>query len=153
MTDDWANSAGAPAPTAPGLDLHLDLPHGGKADALGAAIRAAIREGRLAPGTRLPASRSLARDLGVARNAVAEVYSLLTAEGWRTARTGAGTWVGPRPQDTPEPRRVDPRVTPRLDLRGRLPGASRLLRAEWAATVRRAVQSAPASELGYPPPF
>ncbi|AYF96937.1 MocR-like pyridoxine biosynthesis transcription factor PdxR [Protaetiibacter intestinalis] len=147
MADDWANSP------AGGLDLHLELPRGGKADALAAAIRAAIREGRLAPGTRLPASRALARDLGAARNTIADVYGLLTAEGWLTARTGAGTWVGPRPDAATPPRRVDPWVVPRLDLRGGIPDASSFPRGEWAAAVRRATQSASAAELGYPPPF
>src|SRR5437660_389519 len=48
---------------------------------LQAALREAIRSGRLAPGTRLPASRELAADLGVSRGLVTEAYEQLTAEG------------------------------------------------------------------------
>jgi len=148
VTDDWANSR-----AEPGLDLHLELPRGGKTEALAAAIRGAVREGRLAPGTRLPPSRSLARDLGVARNTIAEVYGLLTAEGWLLARTGAGTWVGPRPDAAAPPRGVEPWIVPPLDLRGGIPDASAFPRTEWAAAVRRAAQTASAAELGYPPPL
>ncbi|WP_237509213.1 GntR family transcriptional regulator, partial [Streptomyces malaysiensis] len=72
-----------------GTDLHLDLPRGGGTgvrDALIRALRDAVRGGRLAPGTRLPSSRSLAADLGIARNTVADAYGELVAEGWLTAR-------------------------------------------------------------------
>ncbi len=41
----------------------------------------------------LPPSRSLAADLGLARNTVAEAYAELVAEGWLASRQGAGTWV------------------------------------------------------------
>ena len=52
-----------------------------------------VRSGRLAPGTMLPPSRSLATDLGLARNTVAEAYAELVAEGWLASKQGAGTWV------------------------------------------------------------
>ena len=57
------------------------------------ALRDAVRSGRLAPGTMLPPSRTLATDLGLARNTVAEAYAELVAEGWLASRQGAGTWV------------------------------------------------------------
>ena len=41
----------------------------------------------------LPPSRSLATDLGLARNTVAEVYAKVVAEGWLASKQGAGTWV------------------------------------------------------------
>ena len=41
----------------------------------------------------LPPSRTLAADLGLARNTVAEAYAELVAEGWLASRQGAGTWV------------------------------------------------------------
>src|SRR6185437_6658007 len=77
------------------LDLHLDVNPGGSrlGRSLEDALRAAVRDGRLPPGTRLPASRALAADLGIARNTVADAYGQLAAEGWLSARTGAGTWV------------------------------------------------------------
>jgi GntR family transcriptional regulator/MocR family aminotransferase len=57
------------------------------------ALRAAIVDGRLPAGHRLPATRVLAADLGVARNSVATAYERLVAEGYLTARVGAGTFV------------------------------------------------------------
>ena len=63
---------------------------------LESALRGAVQAGRLRPGTRLPSSRALAADLGIARNTVAEVYSQLVAEGWLTAQTGSGTSVALR---------------------------------------------------------
>lgn len=56
-------------------------------------VRQAILAGRLAPGSRLPASRELAKTLGISRNVVLEAYDLLYAEGFLTARQGAGTFV------------------------------------------------------------
>ncbi|WP_270858123.1 GntR family transcriptional regulator, partial [Streptomyces rochei] len=50
--------------------------------ALQAALRDAVRSGRLAPGTRLPSSRDLAADLKVSRGLVTEAYEQLTAEGY-----------------------------------------------------------------------
>ena len=76
-----------------GLDLHLDLAGSRVRTSLEAALREAARSGRLLPGTRLPSSRVLATDLGIARNTVADAYAQLVAEGWLTARQGSGTHV------------------------------------------------------------
>jgi GntR family transcriptional regulator / MocR family aminotransferase len=56
-------------------------------------LRLAMVEGRLAPGLRLPSSRSLARQLGISRGTVSAVYEELRAEGYVTARIGDGTRV------------------------------------------------------------
>ncbi|HTK00667.1 MAG TPA: PLP-dependent aminotransferase family protein [Bordetella sp.] len=56
-------------------------------------LQTSILEGRLAPGFRLPASRALAADLGIARNTAIQVYEQLQAEGYVEARTGSGTYV------------------------------------------------------------
>src|SRR5262245_56652785 len=56
-------------------------------------LRAAIRDGRLPPGTRLPSSRALAVDLGVTRGLVVEAYEQLAAEGYVTTVQGSGTRV------------------------------------------------------------
>src|ERR1700759_4926564 len=79
-----------------GLDLHLEVRRDGATGIrvrLESALREAVRTGRLGPGTRLPSSRALAADLGLARNTVAEAYGQLVAEGWLTARQGSGTRV------------------------------------------------------------
>ncbi|QGZ63709.1 MocR-like pyridoxine biosynthesis transcription factor PdxR [Paraburkholderia acidisoli] len=56
-------------------------------------MQQAILTGRLAPGTKLPSSRTLAGDLGVARNTVLHVYDQLSAEGYVISSTGSGTYV------------------------------------------------------------
>lgn len=60
---------------------------------LHARVRDAILAGRLAPGTRLPATRALALELGMARGTVEQAYGLLVAEGFAVGRGAAGTWV------------------------------------------------------------
>src|SRR5216683_2655981 len=77
------------------MDLHLTLDRSapGLATRLTGQLRAAIRDGTLAVGTRLPATRTLAADLGISRGVVVEAYERLTAEGLLIARTGAGTDV------------------------------------------------------------
>jgi GntR family transcriptional regulator/MocR family aminotransferase len=47
-------------------------------------LRSAIRDGTLAPGTRLVATRALATELGVARNTVLYAYEQLASEGFVT---------------------------------------------------------------------
>src|SRR5262249_1414569 len=56
-------------------------------------LRAAILEGRLRAGARLPSSRLLARDLAVSRNTVLSAYDQLTDEGYLRGRAGRGTRV------------------------------------------------------------
>ncbi|MGW4750358.1 GntR family transcriptional regulator, partial [Streptomyces sp. NPDC004290] len=77
-----------------GVDLHVEPTGPGLRRGLTNALREAVRTGRLAPGTRLPSSRSLAADLGIARNTVADAYADLVAEGWLTARQGSERAVG-----------------------------------------------------------
>lgn len=62
----WSISMGK-AWAALGVDLHLEPAEPGLRRGLTDALREAVRTGRLAPGTRLPSSRSLAADLGIAR--------------------------------------------------------------------------------------
>ena len=52
-----------------------------------------IREGMLGPGVKLPASRELARDLGVNRATVSVAYEELVSEGLARAHVGQGTFV------------------------------------------------------------
>ena len=56
-------------------------------------LRFAILEGRLAPGTRLPASRDFATQHGLARGTVVSVFERLQAEGYLSCRVGSGTRV------------------------------------------------------------
>jgi len=60
---------------------------------LAAQVRALIVKGALTRGDRLPSTRALAADLGVSRTVTEQSYEQLLAEGWLTARRGAGTFV------------------------------------------------------------
>ena len=79
-------------------------------------LRAAILDGTLAPGERLPSSRTLARDARLARNTVLQAYEQLVAEGYAVSRRGAGTFVASElPEALARPvraRRGDGRATP-----------------------------------------
>ena len=92
------------------LELALDLPPRGSRQlrhALHGQLRAAILDGRLAIGLRLPASRALAEQLGLSRNSVIAVYEALQAEGYIDSRPGAGVFVAraiPRPVPSAEER-------------------------------------------------
>jgi GntR family transcriptional regulator / MocR family aminotransferase len=74
------------------LDIR-DAPAGGRADWLARQLRLAVADGRLAVGTRLPASRVLAAELGVSRGVVTEAYQRLTEDGHVAGRSRAGTTV------------------------------------------------------------
>ena len=159
MTEHWAN-----------LDLHLNVnPDGSRLGrSLEDALRAAVRDRRLPAGTRLPSSRALAADLGIARNTVADAYGQLVAEGWLTSRTGAGTWVtGPR--DHAERTGVTdggivtgragvpigggrPATAFAYDLHPGVPDLSAFPRREWLAASRRALAVSPDHVLDYPDP-
>ncbi|GGT12497.1 MocR-like pyridoxine biosynthesis transcription factor PdxR [Streptomyces chromofuscus] len=153
MADSWVNSWVDPARHI-GADLHLELdgPDGRRATLI-RALRDAVRSGRLAPGTRLPPYRSLAADLGVARNTVADAYAELVAEGWLTARQGSGTRVAERAEPFEGSARVAKKTParargPRHDLRQGTPDASAFPRAAWLASYRRALQQAPSEAFG-----
>src|SRR5918999_3782169 len=57
------------------------------------AIRRAILSGEFTRGRRLPATRLLAAQLGVARMTVVNAYEQLLIEGYLEGKTGAGTYV------------------------------------------------------------
>ncbi|MFF1377687.1 PLP-dependent aminotransferase family protein [Streptomyces sp. NPDC058308] len=150
MPESWVNLA-----ERIGSDLHVELSGPGSRRAvLIRALRDAVREGRLAPGSRLPPYRSLAADLGLARNTVADAYAELVAEGWLTARQGSGTRVAAgasfartpsrRPR-TPVPARP---TAPAHNLRQGTPDAASFPRTAWLAAARRALGAAPNEAFG-----
>jgi GntR family transcriptional regulator/MocR family aminotransferase len=57
------------------------------------ALRAEILAGRLRPGTRLPATRDLASQYGLARGTVVTAFEQLRSEGYVDGRVGSGTYV------------------------------------------------------------
>jgi GntR family transcriptional regulator / MocR family aminotransferase len=60
---------------------------------LNGALRAEILEGRLRPGARLPATRDLARQYGLARGTIVNVFEQLKSEGYVDGSVGSGTYV------------------------------------------------------------
>lgn len=56
-------------------------------------LRALIGQGEFAAGSRLPAERDLARQLGVSRPSVREALIAMEVEGWVEVRTGSGVYV------------------------------------------------------------
>lgn len=70
-------------------------------------LQQAILSGQLASGTKLPSSRQLGAELGLARNTVTHVYEQLQAEGYVASQTGSGTYVAdtrPKPLSDAEAR-------------------------------------------------
>jgi GntR family transcriptional regulator / MocR family aminotransferase len=137
--------------------LQLALDRGtGRRDAIETSLRAAIREGRLAVGTRLPSTRALAADLGLARGTVAEAYAQLQAEGYLTARRGGGTWVGEVAASKTAPPPGTPRTPPprpaRFSFHPGLPDLTAFPQAAWASALRRGLRTTPAASLGYGDP-
>ncbi|HWV04296.1 PLP-dependent aminotransferase family protein [Ralstonia sp.] len=138
-----------------------------------ACLRAAILSGQIEEGTRLAPSRTLADELGIARNSVLYAYEQLAAEGFVLSRR-QGTVVAhvglqhglqrapsPAPQVPPAPPALSRRVAglerPRgemADLLPFLPGTPALDEfplAQWRRCVERAWRRVGAGQLGYGP--
>src|SRR4051794_39030956 len=76
-------------------------------------MRALILEGSWPPGMRLPSSRTLAGDLGIARNTASLAIDQLLADGWVETRSRSGTFVS-----ASLPQRGKPTSEPRGQARG-----------------------------------
>ncbi|GGT42388.1 MocR-like pyridoxine biosynthesis transcription factor PdxR [Streptomyces purpureus] len=122
--------------------------------ALQEALREAVRSGRLAAGTRLPASRELAADLGVSRGLVTEAYEQLVAEGYLRSGRGAGTWVGEEVRAAAHgaPERAPEEPGFQVDFRPGTPDLSLFPRAAWTAAHKAVLSRLPHRALGYPDP-
>ncbi|WP_293681776.1 PLP-dependent aminotransferase family protein [uncultured Phenylobacterium sp.] len=135
-------------------------------------VRAAIHEGALKPGGRLPSSRDLALRLGVARASVVAAYDQLLAEGYAEGRKGSGTYVcgdlsgvidlpaGPPPAETPVTSGagieasmgfVDLQSATVAFSNGRTLMDARALDA-WSRSTRRALRTLGPADFGYGDP-
>ncbi len=90
-----------PVSSTPTLDLGID-----RADRepiqqqIARQIRDMVLQGRLKPEARLPSSRALAEELGVARATVVEAFDQLASEGYLETRSGSATRVAAQlPED------------------------------------------------------
>ena len=111
-------------------------------------LRAAIRSGRLAPGTPLPSTRVLAADLQLTRKVVVEAYDQLVAEGYLIARRGARTVVN-EGQRTPEAAASPPAAAlpVEIDFRPGRPDLGLFPRAAWSRAARAALRTLPTADL------
>ncbi|MFH8347932.1 PLP-dependent aminotransferase family protein [Streptomyces sp. NPDC018045] len=158
--------------------LHLaigEAPSGGKSEWLAQQIRLALADGRLPVGSRLPATRVLAGELGTSRGVVTEAYQRLVEDGYLAGRGRNGTIVvgapatttaakPPTPARPPSPRAVFT-ATPdagvfdamrttraRIDFSPGLPDLAAFPRAAWLREERRVLARLAASDLGYGDP-
>ncbi|HEY6986452.1 MAG TPA: PLP-dependent aminotransferase family protein [Rhodanobacteraceae bacterium] len=93
--------------------MYLDLDGEGPRYAqLIRSLKGAILDGRVAAGARLPASRSLARELDISRNTVLAAYEQLQAEGFLVGRVGSGSYVASVGHPAPQRRNSATLVAP-----------------------------------------
>jgi GntR family transcriptional regulator / MocR family aminotransferase len=140
----------------------------------------AVLQGRLPAGTKLPSTRLLAEELGVARNTIIAVYEHLGAQGCLRSRHGSGTYVADlaidhmeRPSRASTARRQargSAHAAPRLSARGRevvegigfssrqwgafmpgVPDVTEFPARLWARLHNRHWRSAPPEQLSYAP--
>ena len=114
-------------------------------------LRAAIRSGRLAPGSVVPSTRGLATQLGLSRGVVVEAYEQLVAEGYLTSQPGGTTRIAEGVADstptTATPRPTSPEI--RFDFGYGRPDVSQFPRAAWLRSLRRVLTEAPSERLVY----
>jgi GntR family transcriptional regulator/MocR family aminotransferase len=148
-----------------------DAPAGGLSDWLTERLRAAISDGRLPIGSRLPATRVLAAELQISRGVVTEAYQRLTEDGQVAGRGRAGTVVVAvpppaalvvgRPTQARAPLVSKPgldifdalRAAPaRIDLTPGVPDLAAFPRAAWLRAERAVLNDLESSEFGYGDP-
>src|SRR3954467_6241796 len=123
-------------------------------------VRGAVAAGVLVPNDRLPSSRSLAAQLGLARGTVDTAYALLAGEGFIQGRGPGGTVIAPGlPMatqqalfDAPAPARPGAPTPAPQPFRLGLPALDAFPRGLWARTTATAARQAGAAELSYPDP-
>lgn len=108
-------------------------------------LREAILSGRLSGGTRLPSTRELAEELGLARNTVLNAFDQLYAEGYLARRVGDGTYVSNElPDDLLRVKRVN-------DVRRHAQRNGRSI-SKWGRAAS-SISVSPGNYLGPPRPF
>jgi GntR family transcriptional regulator/MocR family aminotransferase len=88
----------------PWFEIELDLEAKGSRESsrtLYRELKAAILDGRLARGAKLPPTRKSAAFFGVSRNTAVEVYEKLLNEGYVVGRHGSGTYVADKVPERP----------------------------------------------------
>jgi GntR family transcriptional regulator/MocR family aminotransferase len=145
MSVNWGRSG-------PDLMIALDRTRGPIAVQIQEQLRAAIRDGRLAAGERLPATRALADQLGISRGTVVEAYEQLVAEGYVESEVGSGTRVAQLP-GAERPSTAGPPAPPfrpsvELDFEYGIPDLRSVPLRDWAWAMGEAIRTLPTGELG-----
>ncbi len=117
-------------------------------------LRSAIRTGALREGAQVPSTRDLARQLGVSRRIVVEVYAQLAAEGYLILRQGARPRVkeGASAASASDAQAVPRASRERYDFRPSRPDVSAFPRASWLRSLRTALTNMTDAELSYGDP-
>lgn len=116
-------------------------------------FRRRIADGRLGAGEKLPSSRGLSEELGVARNVVLDAYGQLLSEGYLEARGGSGTYVAPGASLRAGPgATADPGPADLIDFRTGVPYLSGLPFRELTAAFRAVFRDGPPGAFGYGDP-
>jgi GntR family transcriptional regulator/MocR family aminotransferase len=141
--------------TSQPVELLLEVSRGD--GTLGAQIeeqlRRAIRSGALRPGTTVPSTRDLARQVGVSRRIVVDAYAQLSAEGYLLLRQGARPRVSETSPTAGEPAADEPPAAPvRYDFRPSVPDVSTFPRQAWLRSLREALAAMTDADLGYGDP-
>ena len=152
-----------PLNTASILDFGIDR---SDAEAIQSQIAKQIRElvllGRLKPSSRLPSSRALAEQLGVARATVVEAYEQLSGEGYVETRLGSGTAIaaelpetllttGRQSKSSPQPKRIS--REPAKPFRSGLVDWENFPHDEWGRILGRYWRNPPIALLEHNDPF
>ncbi|UGQ46234.1 MocR-like pyridoxine biosynthesis transcription factor PdxR [Massilia endophytica] len=144
----------------PGIHINLDRGRGESlTEQITSAMAAAIREGRLLPGARLPSWRDLAAQLGVARGTVRMAYENLRDQQLVWTAGAAGTYVAKHIAAVPpsartihdgEPAAGSP--SPSAIFRIGVPAQDVFPFKTWSRIMGRAARAASAMPLAYPDP-
>jgi GntR family transcriptional regulator/MocR family aminotransferase len=145
----------SPSPVSVALDRSAGEPLPRQ---LASGIRSAVQRGALGPGERLPSTRALAEDLGVARGVVSDAFDQLVAEGWLVGVGGSATFVADgvgrtradRPSRPGALRRPAGRSAGAITLDTGTPWLDERLRQGWSRAWRRVATARMPS--GYPDP-
>jgi GntR family transcriptional regulator / MocR family aminotransferase len=121
--------------------------------ALRRTLRDVIRSGALRPGVPLPASRALARQLGLSRGVVSDAYQQLESEGYLLTRPRAAPVVGAVvATPTPRPCTTAARRTAIYDMTPTTPDVTLFPLRRWLAAYDEVVRRSPAATLDYREP-
>ena len=156
-----------PVSAPPATALHLAVDRSARepvTEQIRKALQAAIAQGRLAPGARLPSWRDLASQLGVARGTVRAAYEALIDAQLIVALGAAGTFVGRHGVAVPPPGAVAPASAVLRDpvanyprsvsgvFQMGVPAQDAFPAKVWERTVARAARESAHAPLRYPDP-